>query len=399
MNLVKINTKSIMVVTMIILLASLLSGTISSFAIQDDPAGVQTEVTISAAEEARNPFAFRSSDIVGSSVQNLQGEQLGNIDNLIVDTESGQILFAVLSCCGFLGFGTDLFAVPWESLTPKPALGIFTLDVELQRLRETPTFSPDNWPAIGDRQWGAGIMEYYGYSFPTYPGGGFGYWPYSQRQVGGWGMDTPYGMMFNPETVETFEAAVIRVDRFVPMTGMDEGIELIINLDGDPTPVHLGPSWYLQYQDYDIQEGAMVEITGSRINLQGLPVVIATRIVSMEGTLNLRNELGYTLWSPIPPMETVLIEGEEAVVNIYEHLFFPGAIEIAPGTTITWINRDSAPHTVTSGVTGDDKTGEVFDSPELQIGQEFSYTFNEPGIYPYFCRFHPNMTGRVTVLE
>ena len=399
MNLVKIRTKSVLVLTMTILLAFLLSVTISSLAQQVTPTGGQEEVTISAAEEARNPFAFRSSDIIGSDVQNLQGEQLGNIENLIVDTESGQIIFAVLSCCGFLGFGTDLFAVPWESLTPKPALGIFILDVELQRLRETPTFSPDNWPAIGDRQWGRGILEYYGYPFSAYPGSGYGYWPYSPEPQMGWGMDTAYGMQFNPETVETFEAEVIRIDRFVPMTGMDEGIELIINLEGEPTPVHLGPSWYLQYQDYDIQEGATMEITGSRINLQGLPVVIATRIVSMEGTLNLRNELGYTLWSPIPPMETVLIEGEEAVVNIYEHLFFPGAIEIAPGTTITWINRDSAPHTVTSGVTGDDKTGEVFDSPELQIGQEFSYTFNEPGIYPYFCRFHPNMTGRVTVLE
>ena len=212
-------------------------------------------------------------------------------------------------------------------------------------------------------------------------------------------MNSPYGMMFNPETVETFETEVIRVDRFVPMTGMTEGIELIINLEGNPAPVHLGPSWYLENQDFNIQEGDTVEITGSRTEMGSLPGIIATKIVSPEGTLNLRNELGSPVWSEIPPMEVVVIEDKEAVVNIYEYLFYPGAIEVTPGTTLTWINRDPAPHTVTSGVTGDDNTGEIFDSPELQTGQEFSYTFNEPGVYPYFCRFHPSMTGRVIVSE
>jgi plastocyanin len=94
-----------------------------------------------------------------------------------------------------------------------------------------------------------------------------------------------------------------------------------------------------------------------------------------------------------------MIEDKEAMVNIYEFLFVPGAVEVTPGTTITWINHDIAPHTVTSGITGDDNVGETFDSPELQPGQDFNYTFNEPGIYPYFCRFHPNMTGRVIVSE
>lgn len=402
MNLFKIRTKSIMLLSMTILLTFLLSGIIPSFAMQDTSSGGQTEEEISrVAEGDQNLFAFRSSDIVGSSVQNLQGEQLGNIENLIVDTQSGQILFAVLSCCGFLGFGTDLFAVPWVNLTPKPASGIFILDVELERLREAPTFSPDNWPAIGDRQWGVGIYQHYGYPPQTYPatGYGYGYAPYPQGTQGGWAMNTPYGMMFNPETVETFETEVVRVDRFVPMPGMAEGIELIINLEGDPAPVHLGPSWYLEYQDFDIQEGDMVEITGSRIEMGGLPMIIATKIISMDDTLNLRNELGYPLWSEIPPMESVVIEGEEALVNIYEYLFYPGAIEITLGTTVTWINRDPALHTVTSGVTGDDNTGEFFDSPELQTGQEFSHTFDETGLYPYFCRFHPNMTGRVIVSE
>jgi len=401
MTLVKGNRKSkIAVLTMTIILTFLLSGIIPSFAMQDDQSEGQTgERIIQAPEEEQNLFAFRSSKIIGSAVQNPQGEQLGTIEELIIDTESGETLFAVLSCCGFLGFGTDLFAVPWKSLIPKPALGIFILDVELEKLQEAPTFSPEDWPAIGDREWGAGIYQYYGYPLRTYPGGRYSYSTYSQRQVGGWGMATPYGREFNPETVETFEAEVIRIDRFVPMEAMTEGIELIVNLEGNPTPVHLGPSWYLDYQDFDIQEGDQIEVTGSRLELGGIPIVIATEIKSDESSLNLRDEMGFPAWSAVPPpVETSIIE-DQNMITITQFLFVPGAIEVTQGTTITWFNQDVTPHTVTSGIRDEENVGEIFDSPELQPGQEFSYTFNETGEYPYFCRYHPNMTGRISVIE
>jgi sporulation protein YlmC with PRC-barrel domain len=125
MNLVKVRTKSIIkVLTMAILLTFLLSGVIPSFAMQDDPPeGQINERIIRAPEEDQTLFVFRSSDIVGSAVQNLQGEQLGNIENLIVDIESGQILFGVLSCCGFLGLGEDLYAIPWELIYPQTGPG------------------------------------------------------------------------------------------------------------------------------------------------------------------------------------------------------------------------------------------------------------------------------------
>ena len=211
-------------------------------------------------------------------------------------------------------------------------------------------------------------------------------------------MDTPYGMMFNPETVETFEAEIVRIDRFVPMRGMTEGVELIINLAGEPTPVHLGPSWYLENQDLDIQEGDEVTITGSRLEAEGIPLIIATRIESAEGSLMLRDGMGFPVWSAESPMQSFMPEGQN-MVAIQQFLFMPSIIEVAPGTTVTWINRDTTVHTVTSGVTGGDNTGDLFDSPELQPGQEFSHTFDETGVYPYFCRFHSNMTGRVNVAE
>ena len=75
---------------------------------------------------------------------------------------------------------------------------------------------------------------------------------------------------------------------------------------------------------------------------------------------------------------------------------------VSVGTTVTWTNRDSAPHTVTSGVPGDPDAGSKFDSGEdpadwLQQGQQFNFTFDSPRVIPYWCLVHPFMTGTVTV--
>ena len=80
----------------------------------------------------------------------------------------------------------------------------------------------------------------------------------------------------------------------------------------------------------------------------------------------------------------------EIGVEIVDFAFAPDVIEVSAGTTVTWTNMDSAPHTATA------EDGS-FDSGELGQGESFSFTFEEPGEYPYICTFHPNMTGTVIV--
>ena len=69
------------------------------------------------------------------------------------------------------------------------------------------------------------------------------------------------------------------------------------------------------------------------------------------------------------------------------------------GGEVTWKNTDTAAHTATSGdLTNDpDNVGTEFDSSLFGPGKTFSYTFEEAGIYPYFCMVHPWMKGVVTV--
>jgi amicyanin len=77
-------------------------------------------------------------------------------------------------------------------------------------------------------------------------------------------------------------------------------------------------------------------------------------------------------------------------VKIDNFSFSPASLEIKAGTTVTWTNADDIPHTVVSN----DK---IFKSKVLDTDQKFSFTFDKPGTYPYFCSLHPKMTAKVVV--
>lgn len=104
--------------------------------------------------------------------------------------------------------------------------------------------------------------------------------------------------------------------------------------------------------------------------------------------------------------------GADAVENvdvaIQSFAFVPRRIEIDSGTSVTWTNRDAILHTVTSGrgqkqgVPGVSKDkpaspSGLFDQEMDGKGSTFSFTFEEPGEFNYFCAIHPGMTGLVVV--
>jgi plastocyanin len=79
-------------------------------------------------------------------------------------------------------------------------------------------------------------------------------------------------------------------------------------------------------------------------------------------------------------------------MNMQNFAYQMAHFQVRTGTTVTWTNQDSAPHSVTF------KNG-MKDSGLLYQGQSFSYTFNTPGTYQYYCTVHPNMVATVTVVS
>lgn len=77
-------------------------------------------------------------------------------------------------------------------------------------------------------------------------------------------------------------------------------------------------------------------------------------------------------------------------VTIDNFNFTPATITVSAGTTVTWVNRDDVPHTVTAS----DKS---FSSQSIDTDGQFSQKFDTPGTYSYFCAIHPFMTAKVVV--
>ena len=97
-------------------------------------------------------------------------------------------------------------------------------------------------------------------------------------------------------------------------------------------------------------------------------------------------------------------EASNAAVVMQLIAFKPETVTIDAGTTVTWTQKDPGVHTVTSGSVEQGGNGVAtapdgrFESGELATGRTFRFTFDQPGIYPYFCSAHPaTMRGEVRV--
>lgn len=108
------------------------------------------------------PTLMGADTLVGNDVYNEQGEDLGDVKEIMLDMSSGRVSYAVLSFGGILGMGEKLFAVPWSALTLDTVNKRFTLNVEKARLENAPGFDNGNWPDMADQTWAKGIHDYYG---------------------------------------------------------------------------------------------------------------------------------------------------------------------------------------------------------------------------------------------
>ena len=103
--------------------------------------------------------------------------------------------------------------------------------------------------------------------------------------------------------------------------------------------------------------------------------------------------------APEAPDDVVVIDGTTAAVQSLDNTFRPPNIQVQPGTTVTWTNDGRNEHDVLP-VEGDAWGVEV---EEFQPGDAYEHTFDEPGVYDYYCSIHgtttAGMVGTVVVAE
>ncbi len=265
--------------------------------------------------EGQQINAFMVEKIIGSKVINLKGETLGKIENLVVDIDTGRIVYAVLGSGGFLDIGEKLFPVPWKSLAALPSEGLFFLNQSKEQMKKAPAFDKKDLPNMGDRRWGANVFKYYGAppgyaqkrgplgddysdydyydyydsSYPISPG--LGIKPVSPRE-------DPYKKIFDSKTIKTISGKVIKIDQ-VPEFGFGFQMQLTVFIaKNEILIVYLGPAYYLigPWQAKHIKLGDDVTVSGSQVTLSGEPFMIATTVTRGNEVLRLRDKDGIPEW-------------------------------------------------------------------------------------------------------
>ena len=124
--------------------------------------GVPTP-TLGASPSLQDVVLLRSKTLFDYRVKSQQGEDLGKIEEVMIDMELGRVAYAVLSFGGFLGLGNKWVPVPWDAVVLQPDEKVLLLKIEKEKIQKAPNFEPATLPELANRQWGAVIHTYYGY--------------------------------------------------------------------------------------------------------------------------------------------------------------------------------------------------------------------------------------------
>ena len=106
--------------------------------------------------------ALPVSTICRDPIRNQQGQYLGTIQELMVDTESGRVAYAVLAGGGRSELGDQLLAIPWGLFEIDLVNRRFYLNVDREQLARAESFDKNDWPDMSDPNFAKRIHQYYG---------------------------------------------------------------------------------------------------------------------------------------------------------------------------------------------------------------------------------------------
>src|SRR5215213_2263978 len=102
-----------------------------------------------------------SDRVEGTSVYNDAGENIGQIERVMIDKRSGKVAYAVMSFGGFMGMGHDHYPLPWSLLTYNEQLGGYEVNITDEQLKGAPKFTQSESWDWGDRSRHEKVHDYY----------------------------------------------------------------------------------------------------------------------------------------------------------------------------------------------------------------------------------------------
>ena len=116
---------------------------------------------------SRNSSDYRrtmsASTLIGDSVRNRDGDDLGKLSEVMLDVKSGRIAYGVLESGSFLGMGGKLFAIPFEAFEVDEQNHQLILNVDKDTIKNAEGFDKNDWPDTANQEWVQKTHQHYGY--------------------------------------------------------------------------------------------------------------------------------------------------------------------------------------------------------------------------------------------
>jgi sporulation protein YlmC with PRC-barrel domain len=201
--------------------------------------------------------------ILGSNIKDPQGEEVGEVKQLMIDPQTGLVKYAVVSVGGLLGMGEKTIIVPWHTLEVARDGRSVVLNASKQLLQDAPEYKQGK-----------------------------------ESDTSSGKADTQSEQVYDPKKERTINGKVVRVETGAPMEGMPAGLQMQVKTDEtEATRVYLGPEWYVQRQGMELRDNTDVQVTGALVTLNEQSVLMARAVEFGGQTLTLRDEKGKPLWS------------------------------------------------------------------------------------------------------
>jgi sporulation protein YlmC with PRC-barrel domain len=244
-----------------------------------------TPSTPSPGTMALSGVLLSTESILGSHVRDPQGEEVGEIEHLMINPQTGLVMYAVVSVGGFLGMGEKNLIVPWRSLEVARDGQSVVLNASKQLLKEAPEYEKGKESELTERSKSES-------SDTSYSGQG-------QSGRSG-GTDTLSAQVYDPKKEQTITGKVASVKTGASMEGIPTGFQMQVQTEAsEPTRVYVGPEWYMERQGVEIRDHDDVQVTGAFATIAGQPLLLAREVALGGQTLILRDKNGKPLWSDL----------------------------------------------------------------------------------------------------
>lgn len=252
-----------------------------------------------------NPTHLRTqriSMIIGLNVVDKQAAQLGSLENFVIDTESGELEYAIISYGGILGVGSHYSAVPVKTLRVQanPRSVLFSGDrskieatmIDRGDVRNFMVDAPQRDridSQFSELDWLTNLLDGGDKSLSTVI-----------RDNTVWAPGSTYNSLYDPKTEMSVVGRIESIGVFYPTgnaEGADSGARLRVRVgDNQVLTVHAGPLSSLRQRHIDLRPKMAVTVFGSKVFIENNEIVMA-RAIEFDGTMyHLRDEEGKPMW-------------------------------------------------------------------------------------------------------